>query len=119
VAKIKRAAQFVAFDALTEFGAAINEAGRVTEEKLELSEDMIDMINARLAVIGQHIKENPNVAITYFLPDGKKAGGRYMTVTGNVKKLDELKCAIIMADKTKIPIADVRYIDGGLFRLYE
>ena len=119
MAKIKRAAQFAAFDALTGFGAAINEAGRVTEEKLELSEDMIDMINARLAVIGQHIKEKPNVAITYFLPDGKKAEGRYMTVTGNVKKLDDLKCAIIMADKTKIPIADVRYIDGGLFRLYE
>ena len=119
MARIKRAAQFAAFDALAGFGAAIAEAGRETEEKLELSEDMIDMINARLAVIGQHIKEKPNVAITYFLPDGKKAGGRYMTVTGNVKKLDKLKCAIIMADKTKIPIADVRYIDGGLFRLYE
>ena len=69
--------------------------------------------------IEQHIKEQPSIAVTYFLPDTKKAGGRYMTVTGNVKKLDELKCAIIMADKTKIPIADVRYIDGGLFRLYE
>lgn len=117
--RIKRAAQFAAFDALTGFGAAIAEAGRETEEKLELSEDMIEMIDARLAVIGQHIKEEPSVAVTYFLPDTKKAGGRYVTVTGNVEKLDGLKCAIIIADGTKIPIGDVRYIDGNLFRLYE
>ena len=71
MARIKRAAQFAAFDALAGFGAAIAEAGRETEEKLELSEVMIDMINARLAVIGQHIKEKPSVAITYFLPDKK------------------------------------------------
>ena len=51
MAKIKRAAQFSSFDALTGFGAAINEAWRLMEEKKELSEDEIDMINARLAVI--------------------------------------------------------------------
>lgn len=119
MARIKRAAQFAPFDALTGFGAAINEAGRETEEKLELSEDMIDMINARLAVIGQHIKEKPSVAVTYFLPDKKKPGGKYVTVSGNVEKLDGMKCAIIMTNGTKIPIGDVRYIDGDMFRLFE
>ena len=82
MARSKRAAQFAAFDALTGFGEAILEAGRETEEKLELSEDMIDMINARLAVIEQHIKEQPSISVTYFLPDEKKAGGRYATVSG-------------------------------------
>ena len=72
MARGKRAAQFAAFDALTGFGAAIAEAGRETEEKLELSEDMIEMIDFRFAVIAQHIKEQPNVAVTYFLPDTKK-----------------------------------------------
>ena len=119
MARIKRAAQFASFDALTGFGAAIHEAGRETEEKLELSEDEIDMINARLAVIEQHIKEEPSVAITYFLPDTKKAGGRYVTVSGNVRMLDGIEHAIIMADRTKIPIEDVRYIEGDLFRLFE
>ena len=97
MARIKRAAQFASFDALTGFGAAIHEAGRETEEKLELSEDEIDMINARLAVIEQHIKEEPSVAITYFLPDTKKAGGRYVTVSGNVRMLDGIERTIIMA----------------------
>ena len=119
MARGKRAAQFAAFDALTGFGEAIYEASRETEEKLELSEDMIDMINARLAVIEQHIKEQPSISVTYFLPDTKKAGGRYVTVSGNVKMLDGIEHAIIMTDRTKIPIEDVRYIEGDLFQLFE
>ena len=119
MARGKRAAQFAAFDALTGFGEAIFEAGRKTEEKLELSEDMIDMINARLAVIEQHIKEQPSISVTYFLPDEKKAGGRYVTASGNVKMLDGIERAIIMTDRTKIPIEDVRYIEGDLFRIFE
>ena len=119
MARIKRAAQFASFDALTGFGAAIQEAGRETEEKLELSEDMIDMIDARLAVVQQHIKEQTNISVTYFLPDDKKSGGRYVTVSGNVRMLDGIEHAIIMADRTKIPIEDVRYIEGDLFLLFE
>ena len=72
MARSKRAAQFASFDALTGFGAAINEAGRETEEKKELSEDMIDMIDAKLAVIEQHIKEQTNNTVTCFLPDNQK-----------------------------------------------
>ena len=119
MARFRRAAQFASFDALTGFGAAIHEAGRETEEKKELSEDEIDMINARLAVIEQHIKEQPSITVTYFLPDDKKAGGRYVTVSGNVKMLNGIEHAIIMEDRTKIPIEDVRYIEGDLFRLFE
>ena len=76
---------------------------------------MIDMIDAKLAVIEQHIKEQPSISVTYFLPDTKKAGGRYVTVSGNVKMLDGIERAIIMTDRTKIPIENVRYIEGDLF----
>jgi hypothetical protein len=119
MARIKRAAQFASFDALTGFGAAINEAGRETEAKKELSEDEIDMINARLAVIEQHIKEQPSIAVTYFLPDDRKAGGRYVTVSGNVRKLDGVKRMMVFADETRIPIEDIRYIESDLFRIFE
>jgi hypothetical protein len=119
MARSKRAAQFASFDALTGFGAAINEAGRELEEKKELSEDEIDMIDARLAVIEQHIKEQPNIAVTYFLPDTKTAGGRYVTVSGNVRKLDGVKRVMIFTDETRIPIGDIRYIESDLFRAFE
>jgi len=69
----------------------------------------------RLAVIQYHIKEQPNISVTYFVPDNKKTGGRYVTVSGNVKMLNGIQHAIIMADRTKIPIEDVRYIEGDLF----
>lgn len=119
MARIKRAAQFAAFDALAGFGAAIAESGRETEEKLELSEDMKDMLDAKLAIIEQHIKEQPSVAVTYFLPDTQKAGGRYVTFSGKVKKLDGVESVIVMTDGTKIPIEDVRMIEGDLFRAFE
>ena len=77
------------------------------------------MIDAKLAVIQYHIKEQPNITVTYFIPDDKKSGGRYVTVSGNVRKLDGMKCAIIMTNGTKIPIGDVQYIDGDMFRLFE
>lgn len=104
---------------MTGFGAAIHEAGRETEEKKELSEDMIDMIDAKLAVIQYHIKEQPNIAVTYFVSDNKKAGGRYVTVSGNVRKLDGVEHVMVLSDKTRIPIEDIRYIDGGLFTMFE
>ena len=80
---------------------------------------MIDMIDARLAVIQCHIKEQPNISVTYFVPDNKKTGGRYTTVYGNVTTLDGVKHQIIMADGTSIPIGDVRFIEGSLFDAYE
>ena len=118
MARIKRAAQFASFDALAGFWVAICEAGRETEEK-ELSEDQIEMIDIRLAVIGQHIKEEPNVSVTCFQPDTRKAGGRYVTVSGNVRKLDGAERVMAMADGARIPLGDVRYIEGRLFDAYE
>ena len=77
------------------------------------------MINARLAVIEKHINEQPNITVTYFQPDEKKTGGRYTTVSGNIRKLDGTGHRIIMADGTSIPIDDVRFIEGSLFNAYE
>ena len=114
-----RAAQFSPFAALTGYDDATREEARFVDMKQELSEDMKDMIDAKLAVIEQHIKEQPEISVTYFQPDEKKTGGRYTTVSGNVKKLDGVEHVIIMADGTKIPIGDVRLIGGDLFRLFE
>ena len=113
-----RAAQFSPFAALTGYDDATREEARLVDIKLELSEDMIEMLDAKLAIIEQHIKEQPNISVTYFLPDAKKAGGRYVTVSGNVKKLDSVERVIVMTDGTKIPIGGVRHIDGDLFRLF-
>ena len=47
-----RAAQFSPFAALTGYDDATREESRLVDMKQELSEDMKDMIDAKLAVIG-------------------------------------------------------------------
>ena len=41
---------------------------------------------------------SPKVTITYFQPDERKAGGKYITATGAVKKVDGFERRITMQD---------------------
>lgn len=109
-----RAAQFSPFAALTGHDAAIREAARVTEEKQELGEDALALLNEQLNTIRQNAGSGQTVTITYFIPDDKKSGGAYVTHTGIVKKIDEYEGAIIMADQTVIPIDQIRELHGDL-----
>ena len=59
------------------------------------------------------------VTITYFVPDKKKAGGAYVDITGIIKEIDEYEWCIVMTDKKKIPIEQVRAIEGELFKCLE
>lgn len=102
-----RAAQFSPFAALTGHDAAVKETGRITEQKAELSEDTKAYLDEQLNLIQIRIDEMPVVNITYFVPDTKKAGGGYVSITGTVKKIDEFERVVIMWDKTKIPIDDI------------
>ena len=104
---IDRAAQFAPFAALTGFGAAITETGRLTEEKVELDEYEKEALNERLNLIGERISKHPAVSVTYFKPDERKAGGAYVSVTGAAKKLDDYELVLVMADGTKIPFDDI------------
>ena len=61
----------------------------------------------------------PEVTITYFQPDEWKAGGKYVSATGAVKKIDDFERRITMQDGTRIPMDDVLSIDGGLFSSLE
>ena len=61
----------------------------------------------------------PEVTITYFQPDERKAGGKYVSATSVVKKLDDFERRITMQDGAKIPMDDVLSIDGELFSSLE
>lgn len=106
-----RAAQFAPFAALTGFGAAITETGRLTDEKAELDEYEKAALNEKLSVIAERLDEHPTAAITFFQPDEKKSGGAYVTVTGAVKKIDEYKRRVVLTDGKAIPIDDIMDIE--------
>ena len=114
-----RAAQFSPFAALTGYEDAVEETARLTDTRLELSEDMKTILNEKMQMIVDNMDSEPIVTITYFVPDKKKSGGAYVDVTGVVKEIDEYERCIVMTDKKKIPIEQVRAIEGELFKCLE
>ena len=112
---IDRAAQFSPFQALTGYGAAIQETGRLTDRKIELSEDERIVLDMKQQILLDNIRECPDVSITYFIPDERKAGGSYVTVTGNVKKIDDYQRLLILTDRAQIALDEIVDIESELF----
>ena len=115
MAAIDRAAQFSPFAALTGYDAAIKETARLTGERMELDESIKDALNDRLQIIADRMKENLQIAITYFQPDLRKNGGTYVTVTGTAKKIDEYEGVVVMLDGATVPIDEIISIEGQMF----
>ncbi len=106
-----RAAQFSPFAALTGHHAAIAETGRLTDQRIELDESEIARVDAELQHLQELLPDRPTVSITYFVPDERKSGGSYRTITSEVKRIDAVAGVIQMADRQLIPIADVFSIE--------
>lgn len=110
-----RAAQFAPFAALSGYDDAIQETGRLTEAWRELSEEEMDLLNARHRVLMAHLAEEPEVRITCFVPDAKKEGGRFITRTGRVTRVDVERRRIHLAGDLVVPMDRVCAMDGALF----
>ena len=114
-----RAAQFAPFAALTGYDAAIKETGRLTDERIELDVEALSALDMKYQLLMEAHDDAPEVTITYFQPDERKAGGRYVSATGAVKKVDDFERRITMRDGAKIPMDDVLSIEGELFSVLE
>ena len=102
-----RAAQFAPFAALVGYDDAVAETARLTESRPELDEQEQRVINERLAYIADHIHEQPEVRIKYFVPDEYKSGWTIIEVSGKVKKISATDGTIVMADGRKIRLSDI------------
>lgn len=107
----ERSAQFAPFAALTGYNNAIRETSRLTTEKKEIDEELKIILDSKIKRIQEQIQNKPKATFTYFTQDLKKDGGIYITVTGNVEKIDVYKKLIILVDKTEIPISEVIEIE--------
>ena len=108
-----RAAQFSPFAGLTGHDAAIKETARLTEKRIEPSEDMISRLNEKLQIIADNL--DTEVTITYFVPDERKSGGAYVSHIGTVRRIDDYEHTLVMTDKTVIPIEQISEIESELF----
>ena len=110
-----RAAQFSPFAALNGFDAMISETKRITEEKMVLSEDEKEILDRKYQILLEKLNDPITLSVTYFVPDPLKSGGRYVTKTGNLKKIDVFGRRIVFTDETKISLYDVVDFDSELF----
>lgn len=110
-----RAAQFSPFAALTGYDAAIQETGRLTDEKVELGEETRAILDRKQRYLAEMIDTKPEITVTYFVPDEKKSGGAYSTVTGFLKRIDEYEREIVLTDGRKIQLDAVLDIESDEF----
>ena len=109
-----RAAQFAPFAALSGHDAAVGETARQTDEQHDLSQSERDRLDHKMSRL-LHSEERPEVGITYFLPDKRKSGGQYRTVTGTIKKVDGIEGRIVLTDGTVIPLDSVSDMRSEVF----
>ena len=106
-----RAAQFSPFAALTGYGDVILETQRLTDEKVELDEEALALLNEKYQMLMRRMDEQPVVQITYFQPDERKEGGAYVTVTGVVRRVDDVMRKITMQDGNEIEMEKILNVE--------
>lgn len=115
-----RAAQFMPFAALAGHGEAVRETARLTDCRVELDEGQREKLDRRLLLLLQAMEEShglePEIAVTYFKPDGKKEGGAYVSVYGQVKKVDGYRRLILLKDGTALPMDEIISMEGDVFQ---
>ncbi|MGN0163104.1 MAG: hypothetical protein ACI4EA_05920 [Candidatus Ornithomonoglobus sp.] len=116
---LDRAAQFAPFAALTGYGSAVDETTRLTDERLELDESQKAVLDEKLQMLYETIDEQPEITVTYFQPDELKSGGRYISVTGSIKRINNRKHTITFQNRTEIPFDDIYDISGRMFDRHE
>ena len=112
-----RAAQFAPFAALTGYEEAVKETARFTEQKIELDEELNNILDEKLRLIQSQIKNTPEITVIYFVPDDKKRGGKYQKITGKIKKIDDYNKFIIFTDGKYITIKDIIDISGEILTI--
>ena len=102
-----RSAQFAPFAALTGYGDEIKETARFTNRRIDLDEEAKSILDNKIQIILKQMLQKPTVTITYFIPDLKKDGGKYITIFGIIKRIDKYKQVIVLEDKTEVQINEI------------
>ncbi len=115
MSRLARAAQFSPFAALTGFGDHISEEGRLTDKRGELDENEKNLLDVKFRILEERSDESPEITVTLFIPDKTKAGGKYVTRIGKLKKIDAEKGEILTDDGKQFPIKDVCSVESEIF----
>lgn len=114
-----RAAQFSPFAALSGYEEEIDETSRLTEDMQNILEDKRNRLDRILTEIQKIIDRRPLVSVKYFVPDLRKAGGKYVIKKDNIRRIDNVERVLVFCDGSVIgidSIIDIQsdFIDTGL-----
>ncbi len=112
-----RAAQFAPFAALSGYSEDIQEAERITDSELELSEDMLLTLNRKMDILLIHLEEKPQITVTYFLPDPKKEGGKYYKITSRVVDVFKSERTMVFENKNVLSLDSIYDMESEIFIL--
>ncbi len=113
-----RAAQFSPFAALTGYDAVLAEAARLTDAWVEPGEEDVERLNDCLRILCEHLREKPEVRVTFFQPDSRKEGGAYLTRSGRLKRVDEARRCLVLDSGETIPLSFLTDLSGPLLERY-
>ena len=100
-----RAAQFSPFAALSGHSEAMEETARLTDGRIVLSEYEAQLLNERLMELVENPKQT--VRVTYFVPDEKKQGGRYVSEVKTVRAVNLAERAMLFEDRSEVSLDDI------------
>lgn len=113
-----RAAQFAPFAALSGYGEAVEETGRLTEERIELTADSLQEIQEKMHLLLQYAAEHPQVTAVFFAEDERKQGGRYEKTGGRTAAVDPEERILVFEDGRRIRMEDIVRLESPLFDDY-
>lgn len=102
-----RAAQFSPFAALVGYGDAVAETARLTDSRIELTEDEINELNTNLNRLLDNLDEQRSIKVIYFVPDEKKSGGKYVDKIGVVRIYDSYSNELVFTDGARVAVSDM------------
>ena len=110
-----RAFQFAPFAALVGYDSEIKETARLTDKKIVLDDSQKEMISDKLNYLNEHLNDQNEITITYFIKDQKKSGGKYLQKRGIIKRIDLIKKNVKFTDNSIISMTDIINIKGDIF----
>lgn len=115
MSRADRAAQFSSFAALTGHDAAVRETARRTASRIDTAEDQRYELDLKQHLLAQVLPSQPEVTVTYFVPDTRKVGGAYVSVSGRLKRIDSRRRILLLDNGTEIPMDDVLELESPIF----
>lgn len=113
---LNRAAQFAPFAALTGYDAALQESARKTDRKIVPDENVKAALDQKQQLLCHAAPEQPTVTVTCFVPDCRKDGGAYVSLSGRFRSIDLNRRLLLLTDGTAIPLDNILELESDLFR---